>query len=145
RWSNLPGDSTRLEGCFSLIPRLTWQMYASSVKELVHRSPFTVQQTLVLGKKTTKLFVLDGNTGEVHRCFKSASLLAILLLTDGRETEIVDEAPCEIPEDPIFIGRVDYEVKSLDILTQREHWQVTLGEFTVCVSMPLHLFSLRLR
>ena len=109
-----------------------------SVRDVVLHSPYLYGDDVIfLGSKASSLFVLDAENGEVHRCFRSVFPPHFLscheLLHDGciRESDSVEERRCEIPEDPIFLGRIDYTVRAIDRKSQLERWNITIGEYTV--------------
>ena len=85
---------------------------------------------LLLGEKTTKVFALDSSSGNLRWAnskFKFAGAGA------GAGEEGVGAPPTSTPagggkEPPILMQRDDYVVRSLNVQTGREEWNVTLSE-----------------
>ena len=88
-----------------------------TIKDLVARSPFqTGDGTLLAGRKTTRVFVVDRRTGALLRSFSSDNAF------DGNATNDNGEP---LTDDAIVIGRSDYHISALDATTGSLAWNMS--------------------
>jgi outer membrane protein assembly factor BamB len=94
-----------------------------TVKDLVAKSPFqTADGTLLVGRKESRVFVLDRRTGAVLRAFGDNVAETFVELVEGAEP---------LSRDTIVIGRSDYHVSALDPLSGLLAWN--MSRYTACV------------
>jgi serine/threonine protein kinase len=94
------------------------------VADLVARAPFQAADgTLYMGRKRSRIFVLDHASGAVLRTIVDGDIV---------ETASGDaEALSPLPDDVLLIGRSDYSVSARDTVTGATLWNMTSGEYTV--------------
>eukprot|EP01125_Pyxidicula_operculata_P003132 TRINITY_DN1338_c3_g2_i1.p1 TRINITY_DN1338_c3_g2~~TRINITY_DN1338_c3_g2_i1.p1 ORF type:complete len:1112 (-),score=237.63 TRINITY_DN1338_c3_g2_i1:92-3427(-) len=105
------------------------QRYPQKVEEIVNHSPFSFSEdasVIFVGSKTTSLYVISSKTGEVQKCFGDGNNIR---LEDDDGDFSTSSSSCETPQDAIYLGRVDYTIKAIDVNSHQERWNVTLGQY----------------
>lgn len=95
---------------------------------------------MLIGSKKSTVFVVDGRTGEVFKCYGYVVFISRLLpslviaLSESDQSHSIEE--CELPDDPLVFGRIDFTVSAVDSLTHTERWNLTLSRFVVRSQCP---------
>jgi outer membrane protein assembly factor BamB len=89
----------------------------SCLADVVARSPFQTSDGIILvGRKTTRVFVLDRHTGTLLRSLSTESVA---------DVDVASEGIAPLTEDAIVIGRADYYVSALDPSTGSLAWNMS--------------------
>ncbi len=109
---------SQTDGTYKKMP-LTAQEIVSNTPSLTHG-----RTSVILGSRNTKVFALHPITGKLLQTIDSEEE------KESQDNQVLMKKQSEELKQAVFVGRTEYRVRSVDVITGQELWNVSYAELS---------------